>query len=79
VVDEVLRANPRVLQEPAPVFGVKHLADSSVTISINPWVGVPDYVAAGAEINKAILENFRAKAIEIPFPQREVRLLGSTV
>ncbi|MEI7429141.1 MAG: mechanosensitive ion channel domain-containing protein [Betaproteobacteria bacterium] len=79
VVDEILRANPRVLQEPVPVFGVKHLADSSVIISINPWVSVPDYVAAGPEINKAILETFRAKAIDIPFPQREIRMLGSQV
>lgn len=77
LVGEILRANSRVLQEPAPVFGVKQLADSSVAISINPWVSVPDYVVAVAEINQAVLETFRAKNIDIPFPQREVRLLGS--
>jgi small-conductance mechanosensitive channel len=33
-------------------------------------------VNAGLEINQAILEQFRAKSIEIPFPQREVRLLN---
>ena len=77
LIDEILRANPRVLQDPAPVFGVKHLADFSVNISINPWASVPDYVAAAAEINKAILETFRAKAIDIPFPQHEVRMLGN--
>ena len=76
-IDEILRANPRVLQDPAPVFGVEQLADFSVTIAINPWVNVPDYVAAVAEINKAILETFRAKGIDIPFPQHEVRMLGS--
>ena len=76
-IDEILRANPRVLQDPAPVFGVEQLADFSVVITINPWVNVPDYVAAVAEINKAILETFRAKGIDIPFPQHEVRLLGS--
>jgi small conductance mechanosensitive channel len=76
MIEEILRANPRVLQEPQPVFGVKHLADFSVNISINPWVGVPDYVAAAAEINKAILETFRARQIDIPFPQHEVRMLG---
>jgi small-conductance mechanosensitive channel len=68
-----------VLQEPVPVVGVRQLADSSVVISVNPWVSVPDYVAAGAEINKAILEAFRASDIAIPFPQHEVRLLGGVL
>ena len=77
VIDEILRANPRVLQEPVPVFGVQRLADFNVAISINPWVSVSDYVAAGNELNKTILETFRARNIDIPFPQREVRMLGS--
>lgn len=77
-IDEILRANPRVLQEPAPVVGVQQLADSSVTLCVSPWVAVPDYVAASGEINKAILETFRAKGIAIPFPQHEVRMLGGS-
>ena len=76
-IDEILRANPRVLQEPAPVVGVQRLADSSVTLCVSPWVAVPDYVAASGEVNKAILEVFRAKGIAIPFPQHEVRMLGN--
>ena len=77
VINEILRTNPRVLQEPAPVFGVQRLADFSVAISINPWVSVSDYVAAGNELNRTILETFRVRNIDIPFPQREVRMLGS--
>ena len=76
-IDEILRANPRVLQEPAPVVGVQRLADSSVTLCVSPWVAVPDYVAASGEVNKAILEVFRAKGVAIPFPQHEVRMLGN--
>jgi len=75
-IDGVLRANPRVLQEPAPVVGVSQLADSSVNIAVMPWVTVPDFVPAGAEINRAILETFRTQGIAIPFPQREIRMLG---
>jgi small conductance mechanosensitive channel len=76
-IDEILRANPRVLHDPVPVVGVQQLADSSVTLCVSPWVAVPDYVAASGEINKAILETFRAKDIAIPFPQHEVRMLGN--
>lgn len=75
-IDGVLRANSRVLQEPAPVVGVSQLADSSVNIAVMPWVTVPDFVPAGAEINRAILETFRTQGIAIPFPQREIRMLG---
>jgi small conductance mechanosensitive channel len=76
-IDEILRTNPRVLQDPAPGIGVARLADSSVNISVNPWVNLADYVAAVSEINKSILETFRARNIVIPFPQREVRMLES--
>jgi small conductance mechanosensitive channel len=34
-------------------------------------------VAASGEINRQVLEAFRERGIVIPFPQREVRLLGA--
>ena len=75
-VNEVLRSNPRVLREPAAIVGVTTLAESSIQIAVKPWVQVPDYDSATAEINKALVEEFRARDISIPFPQREIRLLN---
>ncbi|MGA7179685.1 MAG: mechanosensitive ion channel family protein [Thiobacillaceae bacterium] len=77
-IDEILRANPRVLQDPRPLIQVSTLADSSVHIGVKPWVKVADYALSIGEINKAILETFRGQGIMIPFPQREIRLLGNT-
>ena len=77
IIDEILRANPRVLRDPAPAIGVARLADASVRLNVNPWVNVPDYVAAVSEINRAILETFQARNVVIPFPQLEVRMLQS--
>lgn len=77
VVNEVLSINTRVLKNPAPVVRVSYLADSSINIMVKPWVNVPDFGDASGEINKAIVEEFRARNISIPFPQREVRLLNS--
>ena len=77
VVRGVLKNNSRVLKEPTPALGVTTLGDSSITISVRPWVNVPDYGAAEAEIYQAIVEQFRAGKIEIPFPQREVRLFNA--
>lgn len=73
-VDEVLRANPRVLREPAPYVQVTTLADGA-RIGVKPWVNVPNYHIAIGEVNKALLETFRQRAIRIALPQREVRLL----
>jgi len=73
---QVVRNNPRVLKELPPVVGISILGDSSVSISVKPWVRVPDFVAAQAEIYQGLLERFKRDDIQIPFPQREVRLLG---
>ncbi len=75
-INGILDRNPRVLKEPAPVVGVSSLADSSVVISIQPWVAVPDYFVAQTEVNQAIIEQFAKKGIAIPFPQQEIRIRG---
>jgi small conductance mechanosensitive channel len=76
-INEVLAANPRVLKDPPPVVQPIQLGDWAVNIGVRPWVLVPDYVAASGEINGAILESFRHRGIIMPFPQREVKLIGN--
>ena len=78
LIHDILNTNPRVLTTPTPIVGVARLADSSVSLNINPWVAVPDFEIATSEINKAVLEVFRAQNIAIPFPQREVRMVQTT-
>jgi small conductance mechanosensitive channel len=77
IIRQILAENPRVLKQPAAGVGISSLGDSSVNIAIKPWATIQDFGAAGGEINKAILERFREKQIEIPFPQREIRLLNA--
>lgn len=73
---EIIGRDKRLLKDPAPAVAVTSLGDSAVTIAVKPWVSVTDFGAAGADLNLAILEEFRARKIEIPFPQREIRLLN---
>jgi len=73
---ELMRANPKILQTPAPEICVTALADSSVQIAIRPWASADDFNMASSELTQAVLETFRARGIVIPFPQREVRLLS---
>ena len=77
VLDEILRANPRVLQDPAPLVSVARLADSRIEIGVCPWVRVPDFVLATGEVNQAVVEAFRRRGIVMPLPQREIRMLAA--
>jgi small conductance mechanosensitive channel len=76
-VGEVLHANRRVLQDPAPVIQTRQLGDWNVSIGVRPWVAVPDFVAATGEINQALIAAFRERGIDIPFPRQDVRLVGA--
>jgi small conductance mechanosensitive channel len=77
IVRGVLSRNARVLKEPTPAVGITMLADSSINFAICPWTAVADYGPAQTEIYQAIVEQFRANNIQIPFPQREVRTLSN--
>jgi small conductance mechanosensitive channel len=76
VIHGVLKANSRVLKDVPPMVGVSVLAGSSITIAVKPWVNVPDYGPATAEVYKQVVEACRENNISLPFPQREVRLLN---
>lgn len=65
-----------VLKDPTPRVGVASFGDSSINIAVKPWAKVGDFGAANAAVNQAIAEEFRRQGIEIPFPQREIRVLN---
>ena len=72
-IDEVVKSNPHVLSEPRAIVGVSVLDDIAIGIAVKPWVKVLDYVAASAEINRAIVAKFRAAGVAYPVPLREIR------
>jgi small conductance mechanosensitive channel len=75
-IRDLVLANPRVLADPTPVIQVITLADSAVQIAIKPWVAVADYGTVAGELNLSLVEQLRQRGIGIPYPQREVRLIG---
>jgi small conductance mechanosensitive channel len=77
-IRDLVGANPRVLAEPKPVIQVVALADSAVQIAIKPWVAVADFNTVAGEINLSLIEALRRQGIGIPYPQREVRLIGGS-
>lgn len=75
-IGEVVAGNARVLPEPPAAIGVSTLSDATIGISVRPWVKVPDFVPATAEINRAIVERFRAGGVAYPASLRETRVVG---
>ena len=77
LIEEALQGDERILPDPAPVVMLSELADSSVNIAVRPWVNSADYW----EVRAGLLENvkcaFDANGISIPFPQREVHVVGA--
>jgi small-conductance mechanosensitive channel len=77
---EIAAAQPRVLKDPGPMAFLVEFADSSVTLELGFWIDDPKNgtLALRSDINLAILRGFRDAGIEIPFPQRELRMKAAT-
>ena len=73
-------AQPRVLKDPEPTAQVMQMADNGVDLELGFWIDDPERGNQNvrSDISVAVLAAFRAKGIEIPYPQREVRLTGAT-
>lgn len=69
----------RVLADPAPQGLVMAFADSGINLEIGFWISDPEVGTAKlrSDINLAIWRRFQEAGIQIPYPQREVRLLNA--
>jgi small-conductance mechanosensitive channel len=74
---EIALRHQRVLHDPSPTVHVLNLADNGIELELGVWLPDQDQGTADvrSDLNVAILKEFRAHGIEIPFPQREVRLV----
>ena len=71
---DVIAADPRVLDDPAAVVAVNELGDSSVNLVVRPWVKSDDYWDTRWDLTRALKENLEAAGCSIPYPQRDVHL-----
>jgi small conductance mechanosensitive channel len=74
LLQTVLAAEPKVLQDPEPTIGVVELADSSVNLVCRPWVNTADYWDVYFNVTEAVKKALDAGGISIPFPQRDLHL-----
>jgi small conductance mechanosensitive channel len=74
ILEELIAADDRILDEPAHLIAVSELADSSVNFYVRPWVNTSDYWAVYFDLTEAVKKRFDQEGISIPFPQRDVHL-----
>lgn len=73
-------AQPRVLADPPPKGFVAAFADSGINLEVGFWIADPQEgtLQVRSDINLAIWQGFATAGIAIPFPQREIRILGNS-
>jgi len=76
-MEEAARKHARVLADPLPKAFVLRFADSGVDLELGVWIDDPEngVLSIRSELYLDIWRAFQQAGIEIPFPQREVRLL----
>jgi len=72
-------AEPRVLRAPNPPMAyLVAFADSGINLELGVWVKDPEQgqLNLRSSINRRLWKSFQEAGIKIPFPQREMRILG---
>lgn len=77
VIEQVVKADDRVLDTPEPTVAVSELADSSVNLVVRPWCKPADYWDVYFGITEKVKLALDANDITIPFPQRDVNMKTS--
>lgn len=71
----VVQEDTRVIADREAKIGIAEFADSSVNLSIRLWCKQADYYDVRFSINSKIFETLKKNRVEIPFPQRDVRII----
>ncbi len=67
-----------MLRDPPFQVMVTELADSAVTIGLRCWANSADFGNLRVDLLRNTKERLDAAGISIPFPQRDVHLVGET-
>lgn len=77
LLQQAARVTPRVLDDPAPGAALVDFGADGLNLALTFWIGDPENgrLNVTSEVNREILRLFRENGIEIPFPQRDVRIV----
>ena len=78
VLVDAARAQPRVVAEPAPAAFITGFGADGIDLEVGFWIRDPEEGTLGVRsaIARLLLQRFKDEKIEIPFPQRDIRIRG---
>jgi len=79
LMEEAARAEPRVLKAPhEPLATLARFSESGIDLELGVWINDPENGQGNlrSALNLAILRLFRANEIRIPYPQRDLNIIG---
>lgn len=78
ILEDIVAAQEKVLDDPKPVVKLHELADSSVNFVCRPWVKPSDYWDVYWNITREVKRRFDAEGVSIPFPQTDMHVYHET-
>lgn len=78
-LEALVKADKRILDDPAPTIAVAELGASSVDLIVHPWVKTGDYWDVRLELTEKIKLTFDEKEISFPYPQQDVHMYQQAV
>jgi small conductance mechanosensitive channel len=78
ILEEILKNDERILDEPEPVVAVKELGDNSVNFAVQPYANLDDAVNLRYDVTEQVKLRFDEAGISIPFPQRDIHIINTT-
>lgn len=78
IMQDAASRHPRALRDPAPDVLIRQFAESGVELELGVWIEDPELGQGRlrSDLYAEIWRDFKTQGIEIPYPQREVRVLG---
>jgi len=74
-IKKIINANENV-SNTAAIVGIEKFNNSSIDIGYRYWVPTSSFFKSQYEINLEVLNYLREQKITIPFPQREIKIVG---
>ena len=77
LMEDAASKHSRVLADPPPKAFLARFADSGIELELGVWIDDPEagMLNIRSELNLALWRAFEEAGVEIPYPQREVRVL----
>ena len=81
IMKQAANNHPRVLPEPEAKVFLKSFGDNGIDLEMGIWISDPEegQLNLRSDLNLEIWRKFKEAGIEIPYPQRDVRIIGGQV